>query len=234
MILTDDNFTTIVAAIREGRTIYANIRKSILFLLSCNLGEIIAVFGAIMLGWDPPLKPIHLLWLNLITDVLPALALGMDPGDPGVMNERPRSRNESLFAHGGGLFTAINGIVVGFITLAAFRIGLAAYEGGLMPAQTMAFAVLSVSELIYAFAMRHPHKTLFEVGFLGNPWLIGATVVGIFLQLIIIMVPAFAAVFRVSPLALTDWLVVTLFVVTPFAVNEIAKLALRAVRARRA
>ncbi|NLL35963.1 MAG: HAD-IC family P-type ATPase, partial [Fretibacterium sp.] len=127
MVLTDDNFSTIVAAVEEGRNIFVNIKKSILFLISCNLGEIAALFAAVLLGWPAPLLPIHLLWVNLITDTFPALSLGVDPGDPDVMNLPPRRADESLF-HGSVWFLIRNGLIIGLLTIAAFLIGLMYYS----------------------------------------------------------------------------------------------------------
>ncbi len=123
MILADDNFSSIVKAVEEGRTIYRNIKKSVIFLLSCNLGEIIALFAAILLGWPLLLRPIHILWINLVTDTFPALSLGVDPEEPGVMKEKPRHRHESIFK-GSIPFLIFNGILIGAITLVAFMVGV--------------------------------------------------------------------------------------------------------------
>jgi Ca2+-transporting ATPase len=229
MVLTDDNFKTIVSAIGEGRNIYANIRKAILFLLSCNSGEIIAIFGAIVVGWVPPLLPIHILWVNLITDVLPALALGMDPGDPEVMKAKPRNPNESLFSNGGGLFTVLNGALIGLATLAAYQIGEALYPladplATNARAQTMAFVVLSVSQLVHAFNLRHREKSLFQIGPFTNKYLVGAFFAGVALQNAVIFVPGLARIFKVTPLSLTDWGIVSLFALLPLTANELAKL----------
>lgn len=238
MVLTDDNFKTIVSAIGEGRNIYANIRKAILFLLSCNAGEIIAIFGAICVGWVPPLLPIHILWVNLITDVLPALALGMDPGDPDVMKEKPRNPNESLFANGGAKFTILNGLLIGLLTLAAYQIGEAMHpmaDPGAVNAhaQTMAFIVLSVSELVHAFNLRHRDRSIFQIGVFSNLYLVGALVAGVILQNAVVLIPGIAKIFKVTPLSWTDWGIVCLFALLPLTLNEIAKL-FRRIKARRA
>ena len=230
MILTDDNFKTIVAAIAEGRNIYANIKKAIHFLLSCNAGEILAIFGSIVVGWNPPLLPIHILWVNLVTDTLPALALGMDPGDPDVLDEKPRDPKESLFAKGGGSFIGLNGLLIGLLTVVAYKLGEHLYpvaEGYDVHAQTMAFAVLSLSQLFHAFNLRHTRKSLFSLGVMTNPWLVGALFVGAFLQCGVICVPAIAAVFKVTVLGLKDWGIILLFSVTPLVVNELVKLGRR-------
>jgi Ca2+-transporting ATPase len=128
MILTDDNFSTIVSAIEQGRNIYNNIRNSVLFLLTCNLGEVITMFVALISGMASPFIATQLLWINLLTDTLPALALGMDPSDPDVMTEKPRNPNESFFAHGAGWHTLLGGIFIGLISIVAFWFGY--YEKG--------------------------------------------------------------------------------------------------------
>jgi P-type Ca2+ transporter type 2C len=242
MVLTDDNFKTIVSAIEEGRNIYNNIKKSIIFLLSCNAGEIIALFVAILLGWASPLRPIHLLWVNLVTDTLPALSLGVDPGDPNVMEEKPRNPKHSLFAGGSGMSLILNGILIGGLTLAAFVIGARVYTGttslfpifpenisedALTHAQTMAFVVLSVSQLIHSLNMRHPSKSIFQIGLFTNKWLIASLLFGIFLQDVVITVPFLRDVFKVFDLNTKDWMFVGLLSIVPLVVNEIAKIFIR-------
>jgi Ca2+-transporting ATPase len=227
MVLTDDNYNTIVAAIEEGRNIYNNIKKSVLFLLSCNAGEIIAIFSAILFGWPTPLIPIHILWVNLITDTLPALSLGMDPGDPDVLDEHPRNPGESLFARGGTMNVFGNGLIIGLLTLGAFRYGLHLYPDSLIHARTLAFAVLSLTQLFHAFNLRHPTRSIFGLGPFSNLFLVGALVLGAVLQVSVISVPAFASVFRVFALGYRDWLFVAVLAVMPLLVNEIAKLVKR-------
>lgn len=222
MVLTDDNFSTIVSAIEEGRNIFNNIKKSIIFLLSCNLGEIFALFIAILLGWDAPLRPIHILWVNLITDTLPALSLGVDPGDKNVMDNKPRDPKESLFKHD-GVFMVVNGIFIGALTLIAYQIGLQKY-GSVVHAQTMAFVVLSVSQLFHALNLRHPKKSIFQVGLFTNKYLIFSIIIGVFLQDIIITVPFLRTVFDVFDLTMNDWMIVSLFAISPLILNEIAKI----------
>lgn len=224
MVLTDDNFSTIVTAIEEGRNIYNNIRKSILFLLSCNLGEIIAIFFAVLMGWIPPLKPIHILWVNLITDTLPALSLGVDLGDKDVMKEKPRKQKESLFAEGGFITVLLNGILIGFLTLFAYKYGLNHYNNSLIHAQTMAFVVLSVSQLFHAFNLRSRDKSIFKIGVFSNKYLAGSFIIGLFLQAVVIMVPSIAVVFKVFKLSGADWLVLLLLSFIPVIVNEMIKL----------
>lgn len=227
MVLTDDNFSTIVSAIEEGRNIFANIKKSIIFLLSCNIGEIVALFIGILLGWPAPLRPIHLLWVNLITDSFPALALGVDPGDKDIMKDKPRDPRQSLFAGSTGVSMLLNGLLIGAITLFAFEVGRIRYADSVMHAQTMAFVVLSVSQLFYSLNMRHPTKSIFQVGLFTNKYLLGAIALGIFLQGIVITVPLFSSIFKVYALSMNDWLFVILVSLIPLLLNEIAKFFIR-------
>lgn len=244
MVLTDDNFSTIVAAIKEGRNIFNNIKKSIIFLLSCNIGEIVALFFAILFGWATPLRPIHLLWVNLVTDSLPALSLGADPGDPDVMKEKPRDPKSSLFAGGTGYFLVLNGLLIGILTLAAFIVGIKVYTGdtnlfplfpkgeiseeALRHAQTMAFVVLSVSQLFHSFNLRNPRKSIFQVGIFTNKYLLASVLFGIFLTDVVITVPFLANIFDVWDLNGRDWMFVGILSIIPLVVNEIAKIFLRA------
>src|SRR5690606_36456944 len=169
IILTDDNFKTIVTAVVQGRNIYQNIKKAVMFLLSANLGEIFTLFVGILLGWPAPLTAIHILWVNLITDTLPAISLGIDPDDPDVMKEKPRSANESIFSGGAGSFVIFNGILIGMLTLFAFITGLTVSTGAssilaidfnnvskeaLVHAQTLAFMTLSISQLFHSLNLR--------------------------------------------------------------------------------
>ena len=227
MVLTDDNFTTIVKAVEEGRNIFNNIKKSIIFLLSCNLGEVVALFVAILLNWPSPLLPIHILWVNLITDSFPALSLGVDPGDEGVMDLPPRSPKESLFAGRMGILLILNGILIGANTLFAFLLGEYLYPESLRHAQTMAFVVLSVSQLFYSLSMRNETKSLFQVGILKNKWLICSVLFGILIQFAIITIPFTATIFKVYSLTLKDWGIVILISLIPFIVNEIVKIFFR-------
>ncbi len=172
MILTDDNFSTIVSAVEEGRKIYLNIKKSIVFLLSCNLGEILTLFTAILLNWNSPLQPIHILWVNLITDSFPALALGVDKTKEDVMNNPPRNPKESIFIKSDKIQLIINGVLIGGITLFAFKLGERLYADSLIHAQTMAFVVLSVSQLFLSLSLRSNTKSAFSLGIFSNKYLV--------------------------------------------------------------
>ena len=238
LILTDDNFSTIVAAVEEGRNIYANIKKSIIFLLSCNIGEIFTLFFAILFGWATPLQSIHLLWVNLVTDSLPALSLGMDPGEKDIMKSKPRNPKESIF-HGRAGFLFFNGAIIGFVSLLAFAIGGMEYTGEwslsvlnigrmdadvFMHAQTMAFMVLSISQLFHSLNLRSETKSIFQVGLFTNKPLILSIMFGIVLQIIIISTPFFRKVFEIYKLNLNDWVLVIGLSLLPLVINEIAKL----------
>ena len=237
MILTDDNFTTIVHAIEEGRNIYNNIKKAVTFLLSCNLGEVIAIFVAILLDMPVPLIATQILWVNLITDALPALALGVDPGDHDVMKMKPRDPKESFFAHGAGYRAIVGGVLIGTLTLAAFYFGLTEFGHGIFSddiperdleyARTMAFVVLASSQLFYSISLRHDTKSIFQIGLFSNKYLIGAIVVGLILQMSVIEIDALAAVFKCVDLSRSDWQMVFVFACVPLIVNEIEKLITR-------
>lgn len=238
VVLTDDNFSSIVKAVEEGRNIYRNIKKSILFLLSCNFGEIITLFLAILLGWATPLRPIHILWVNLITDTLPALSLGVDPEDSDVMKEKPRHTKESLFS-GSVPFLIFNGVVIGFLTLVAFIVGAKLYAGdtnlfplfpeqidedALLHAQTMAFVVLSFSQLVHSFNLRSRTKSIFSIGIFTNKYLVFSLLIGVLMQVCIISIPPLASIFGVHALTMRDWGFVLLLSIVPLIVNEIIKL----------
>lgn len=233
MILTDDNFTTIVHAIEEGRKIYNNIKKSVIFLLSCNLGEVVAIFFAVLFFWPLPLLATQILWINLVTDSFPAIALGIDPGDKDVMNKAPRDPQKSFFADGAGIRAVIGGTLIGLLTLGAFHFGLAEFGYGLnskeIPdhvmtnARTMAFVVLAGSQLFFSLSMRSMHKSVFSVGLFSNMYLIGAVILGFILQLGVITVPLFANAFKVQNLSVYDWGLVMAFSIVPFILNEVSK-----------
>jgi Ca2+-transporting ATPase len=238
MILTDDNFTTIVAAIEEGRNIYNNIKKAVIFLLSCNLGEIVAIFVSVLFSFAIPLLPTQILWVNLVTDTLPAISLGVDPGDHDVMYKKPRPPKESFFAGGAGVRAVIGGLLIGTLTLFAFYVGLRergvsifdsanASEDVLIYARTMSFVVLATSQLFYSLSMRSPIKSIFQVGFFKNGYLILSIVVGIFLQYLVITIDPIANAFRVHDLPLNDWMLVFALSVIPLIVNELIKLLRR-------
>lgn len=222
MILTDDNFATIVSAVKEGRGIFENIKKAILFLLSCNVGEAVALFIAIVLNWAAPLKAIHILWVNLITDTLPALALGVDDNDDDLMQRPPHPRDESVFARGGIVFVVANGLYIGFLTLLAFAYGTSHYPE-LSHAQTLAFMVLSISQLFHAFNLHRLEHSLFKTGVFKNKYLVGSFVIGILLQTSVALVPFLSDIFKTFILSTQDWLIVFGLSVSILLFNEILK-----------
>lgn len=224
LILTDDNFATIVEAVREGRGIYDNIRKAVHFLLSSNIGEILTIFVAMLLGWAAPLLPIQLLWVNLVTDSLPAIALGMEPAEENIMERPPRKNTGSLFGDGLGGRILLEGVMIGVLALLAFGIGHVYFdqEDGYAVGRTMAFAVLSLSQLVHAFNMRG-EGSLGKLLFCSNKFLLMAFVVGVVLQCVVIMMPPLAGIFQVVPLNGEQWLLTAALALAPLPLVELEK-----------
>ena len=242
MILTDDNFATIEKAIEEGRSVYENIRKSVIFLLSSNLGEIMTMFIAVILGMASPLKSSHILWINLITDSLPALALGVDHNDTkSLMRNSPRKPKESLFARGGLACTCFYGVLITCASLTAFLmlpvgilqsrgmevslpalIGLLEQEAVLAKAQTYAFTVLGMSQLFHAVGMRDAQKSVFRMNHLENKLMILACILGFALQFAVTEVPFLIGAFGTSHLSGREWMNLTMLAASPMAAHEIA------------
>lgn len=218
MILMDDNFSTIVAAVKEGRSIYANIRHCVHFLLSCNIGEIITILFALLFGLPSPLLAIQLLWVNLITDSLPAAALGVEPARADVMWQPPSKTGKSLFSDGLGIKIALEGMMIGFLALIAYVTGNRFFGSG----STMAFAVLSLSQLVHSFQMRS-EKSVFSVGFFSNPKLLLSCILCAFLQIAVICFPFAAKIFAVTPLTPAGWLLVALLSFLPLPIVELQK-----------
>ena len=227
MILTDDNFATIVHAVEQGRGIYSNIKKAIHYLLSCNIGEIITLFLATLFNFhQAPLVPVQLLWLNLVTDSLPALALGMEPVEHSVMKEKPRSATESLFTKGFSIRLAWQGIMVGLLTLSAYWLGEYVLSDPALAdatANTMAFATLTFCQLFHAFDVRSEDQSIFKIGILSNPSMNKAFVVGLILQLAVLLIPPFMDIFNVCALNALEWLCVLALSLVPVVICEIEK-----------
>lgn len=227
MILTDDNFATIVHAVEQGRGIYSNIKKSIQYLLSCNIGEIITIFVATALNFEQmPLVPIQLLWLNLVTDSLPALALGMEPVEPGIMKQKPRDANKSIFSDGFAASMLFYGVLVGAITLAAFWLGEYVLSDPTVAdgtANTMAFTTLVLGELTRAFAVRSETRSIFEIGIFSNSAMNKAFVVSLAMQLAVLLIAPLQTIFKIQPLTLVEWCVVIGLSLIPLIVSEITK-----------
>lgn len=224
MILTDDNFATIVEAVREGRGIYANIKKAVQFLLSSNIGEILTIFMGIIFGKASPLAAIQLLWVNLVTDSLPAIALGLDPVDEQAMTKPPVNPKKSLFANGLGITIALEGCMIGALALLAFSIGSNIFDAGgdSIVGRSMAFAVLSLSQLVHAFNMRSEYS-IFKAGILKNHYLVGAFIVGAVLQISVISVAPLADIFKVTALNVQQWGIVAVLSLLPIALVELQK-----------
>jgi len=207
MIIADDNFATIVAAVEEGRGIYDNIRKFIRYLLSCNLGEVLVMFLGTLVGLPLPLLPIQILWVNLVTDGLPAMALGVDGTDGDIMKRKPRLPDESVFARGLGRKIVIRGTMIGVGTLLVFVIGL--WSGvGLLEARTMAFTTLVFSQLFHVFDCKSERRGIFEVGLFSNPLLVVAVLISVSMQLCVIYLPVLQAIFKTAALGAWQWLLI--------------------------
>lgn len=212
MILMDDNFSTIVSAVREGRGIYDNIKKAIHFLLSCNIGEIMTIFVAIFFGLPAPLLPVQLLFINLVTDSFPALCLGVEPPDPDIMNRPPLPKNSGIFHFDTVFQMVIEGMFIGSLALFAYTSGNS----------TMCFAVLSLSQLIHSFNMRSEHSLL-ETGIMGNKKLLFSVLLCIALQCSVICVPTLQTIFHTQALCLREWIVVGILSLMPIPLMELSK-----------
>lgn len=226
MVLLDDNFATIVNAVEEGRTIYANIRKAIQYLLSCNTGEIVAIFSAILLGLGSPLTPIQILWLNLITDGPPALALGLEPPEKGVMKRKPRNPNEGVFAEGVGQDILILGATIGLISLASYWLALQ-WGRTIEEAHTMAFVTMSFSQLVHAFNARSLNISLFKIGLTTNRSLILAFGFSALLQFSVIFIPFLREIFDTALLQSGDLMIALGLSIFPLIVAEVTKIVRR-------
>ena len=249
MVLTDDNFASIEKAVEEGRGIYANIKKTVLFLLSCNMGEVFAMFFMICVGFPAPLIAIHLLWVNLITDSLPAISLGMDPKDPLNMKDKPRDPNESIFAHGGYGVMFGYGLVIAAITIAGFLLTAAhifdqngwtltydalknlgnedLYGNALHHCQTVAFTVLAVSQLFHMLGMSNVRRSFVHVFTNKNWMMLLAFVVGLALQLLVVEVPIFNDFFSTHNFDLFEWIIACCLAVVPLVIHEISVFFMR-------
>ena len=230
VVLTDDNFATIVSAVEEGRRIYDNILKAVAYLLSANIGEIITLFIATLLGWMvEPLLPIHILWVNLVTDSLPALALSVDPAEKNIMNRKAK-KNKNIFSKGMIWRIVYQGVMIGILTLVAFGVGCNFnFESLSNPevatrAQTMAFAVLAFSELVHVLNLRSNKESIFKVGLFTNKVLIGAIALSAVLMLVVLTIPGLQSIFEVATLSMNDIWVVIGLTFAPLLIVEVFKL----------
>lgn len=220
MILADDNFVTIIEAVRQGRTIYDNIKKAIHFLIATNIGEITTIFIGLLSGLESPLLAIQLLWINLVTDSFPAIALGLEKEEKNIMTRKPRDSKESIFA--GGLWEKIitEGVMIGTLTLFAFSLGTRLF--GLTVGRTMAFVALGLLELVHSFNIKS-EESIFKMGLLENKYLIGSFILGSLLQIIVVIVPYFAKIFELVPLNSIQWIYTVAISIVPILVMEIQK-----------
>ncbi len=223
MVVTDDNFASIVAAVEEGRGIYDNIKKFIHYLLSCNAGEILVMLVSSLLGWPVPLLPIHILWVNLVTDGLPALALGVDPVDPNIMQRPPRKSDEGVLTRQRSLLMLTQGAFIAFCSLLAFTLVLFVEKEGIMRARTAAFIVLSCSQLFHSFNCRNMSVSLFKIGILTNKKLVLATLVSFLMQMAVVYTPFLQKVFKTEALGLFDWVLVIIISSFPLWAMEVVK-----------
>ena len=220
MILADDNFVTIIEAVKTGRHIYENIKKAIHFLLATNIGEIVAIFMGLVLGLESPLLAIQLLWINLVTDSFPAIALGLEPIDKDIMKKKPIDSKKSIFADGlwGKIF--VEGTMIGILTLFAFSLGNKLF--GLEVGRTMAFVSLSMLELTHSFNVRS-EESILKIGAFKNIYLVGAFALGLILQVSVVIIPQIARIFDVVPLNKIQWIYTMLISISPIFILEIQK-----------
>jgi P-type Ca2+ transporter type 2C len=207
MILMDDNFATIVAAVEEGRVIYNNIRKFIRYMLACNLGEVLTMFLGMLIGLPLPLLPIHILWVNLVTDGLPAIALGLDPAERDVMLRPPRGPKENVFSSGLLTLILFRGILIGLSTLAVF-VSILYFSADIDIARTGAFVTLCITQLIHVFECKSERKSIFEIPVLNNKALMLAVMCSLLMVLGVVYIPVLQGIFKTVPLDLTAWMII--------------------------
>lgn len=227
MVITDDNFASIVAAIEEGRGIYDNIKKFVHYLLSCNAGEILVMFVSSLIGWPVPLLPIHILWVNLVTDGLPALALGVDPVDPKIMQRPPRKPNEAVVTKPMAFSMLGQGALIAFCSLLAFSLVLFVEKRSLAHARTAAFVVLACAQLFHSFNCRNMTESLFKIGIFTNKKLILATTVSFFLQMAVVYTPFTQKIFKTEALSPYHWFLTLAISSFPLWAMEAAKMIKR-------
>lgn len=227
MILADDNFATIVEAVKQGRKVFSNIQKAILYLMSCNVGEVLTVFMMTMLGWDI-LAPVQLLWINLVTDTLPAIALGVEPVEKGIMKRKPRGKKSNFFSGGVASSIIYQGVLEGVLVLGAYQLGLhvgphvdnLALQHG--DALTMAFLTLGLIQLFHAINSKHVHQSIFSAGTFANKWFNGAIIIAA-LIMAAVELPFMTKFFDVTELDGGQWLVVLVAGICMILIVEIVK-----------
>ena len=223
LILTDDNFSSIVSAVEEGRIIYSNIKKFVFFLLSCNIGEILLVFISILLNLPVPLLPIQLLWLNLVTDSFPALALGVEQGDPDIMDLPPRNPKEALLTKDMSFGILFQSIAIGASTIFSYLWALKVYPDDIVMARTITFVALITIELLRAYSSRSQRFTIFKIGIFSNRTLVYGTSFSFLLMLIVVYIPFLQPIFHTQSLGFSEWKIVLIFAFIPLIVGELFK-----------
>jgi Ca2+-transporting ATPase len=227
MVLTDDNYASIVSAIEEGRVIYSNIRKFVYYLISCNIGEILIIFLAMLVGVPLPLRPVQLLMLNLVTDGAPALALGMEEGEPDIMKRPPRPTREPVINWEMQIGTAVQAVVMTAAVLAAYFWALQIYPQEVERAQTIAFVALCLSELLRAFTARSERYSIFSIGVFSNKWMLWADGSSLLLVLLVVYVPFLQPFFDTVSLSLNDWVLMIPFILMASIAAELTKIYIR-------
>ena len=220
MVLTDDNFVTIVEAVKQGRNIFDNIKKAVHFLIATNIGEIVTIFLGLILGLKSPLLAIQLLWINLVTDSLPAIALGLEKPEADIMNKKPRDSKKGIFADGLWQRIITEGTMLGILTLVAFSVGNYLYD--IEVGRTMAFVSLGLLELVHSFNIKS-EETIFKVGLFENKYLLGAFILGALLQIVVVVIPSVAEVFKLVPLTQVQWMYTFGISILPLVIMEIQK-----------
>ena len=224
MVLTDDNFATIVAAVEEGRGIF-DIEKSVHYLLSCNSGEVLLMFFAAVIGWPVPLTAIQILWINLVTDGLPALALGMEPPERDIVSRQPRPPHEAVITRERGMIILFHGSLVAAVAgVLGFWIIYQGNDENLARARTVTFCVTAFTQLFFAVGCRSQRYTMLELGLFSNPHLFGAIIISGLLQLSVVTLPFTQTIFAVATHLSREWLLVGLLSLTPVTVIEVGKL----------
>lgn len=220
MVLADDNFVTIVEAVKQGRNIFDNIRKAIHFLIATNIGEIVTIFMGLILGLKSPLLAIQLLWINLVTDSLPAIALGLEKPDKNIMGRKPIDAKKGLFADGLWSKIFVEGTMLGILTLFAFSVGNNLYS--LEVGRTMAFVSLGMLELVHSFNIKS-EESIFKVGILENKYLLGAFLLGTIMQIGVVAIEPIANIFKLVPLNQTQWIYTIGISFIPLVIVELQK-----------
>lgn len=220
MVLTDDNFVTIVEAVKQGRNIFDNIKKAVHFLIATNIGEIVTIFLGLILGLKSPLLAIQLLWINLVTDSLPAIALGLEKPEVDIMDKKPRDSKKGIFADGLWQRIITEGTMLGILTLVAFSVGNYLYD--IEVGRTMAFVSLGLLELVHSFNIKS-EESIFKVGLFENKYLLGAFILGALLQVVVVVIPSVAEVFKLVPLTQVQWMYTFGISILPLVIMEIQK-----------